>query len=148
MFAIKYLAMRIRCSTLFDCEATGITGHYRSSQIPFHDRAGNAIRNQQDWNHRRNQQRNWETLLQIIGLRCQPVDIVSPQRVQDRWQFEFSVESAGVFGGTDLEELYRDCDGVPMIVDLGESPGLSPLISVTGPSRNIWFQALNTSTEI
>lgn len=140
--------MRILCRTLFDCEATGITGHYRASQIPFYDRIGNLIENQPSWNRSRNQQRNWETLLQIIGLRCQPMDIVSPQRNQDHWQFEFSVESDGVFGGEGFDDLYRDCDGVPMIIDLDESPGVRPVISVTGPDRNIWFETVNTSTEI
>lgn len=140
--------MRIRCETLFDCAATGVTGHYRAAQIPFRDRTGNVIDTQQAWNRSRNQQRNWETLLQIVGLRCQPLEVTAPIQTHNRWQFEFTVESHGVFGGSDLENLYRDCEGVPMIVDLDETPGVRPIVSVVGPDRNIWFTTVNTSTEI
>lgn len=140
--------MRIVCETLFDCAATGVIGHYRASQIPFNDKSGNLIDNQQQWNRSRNQQRNWETLLQIIGLRCQPQDIAVPTKHKDRWRFSFSVESEGVFGSAALEDLYRDCEGVPMIVDLDEAPGLRPIVSVSGPAQNIWFRTVNTSLEI
>jgi len=68
--------MQILCRTFFDCSPTGITGHYRPSQVPFTDGAGNTINNQHDWTFARNQQRNWETLNQLISLRTQPFDIV------------------------------------------------------------------------
>jgi len=67
--------MRILCRTLFDCSATGVTGHYRPSQVPFEDSAGNTIANQHDWMFARNQQRNWETLNQLISLRTQVFDV-------------------------------------------------------------------------
>lgn len=148
LFAVKYLAMRIQCKTLLDCTATAVTGHFRASQIPFRDRAGQLVDTAVAWNRSRNQQRNWETLLQLVALRCQPMDIVLPQRVQDHWQFEFTVESAGVFGTEALEDLYRDCDGVPMITGLDEDPHTRSMVVISGPDRNIWFRPLNTSTEI
>ena len=35
--------MRFSCTTLFDITATGVTGHFKSSRIPFEDRAGNTV---------------------------------------------------------------------------------------------------------
>jgi len=136
--------MRIRCETLFDCSATGVTGHFRSSQMPFSDATGTLIQTQDEWNRARNKQRNWETLLQILGLRCQLLDIASPKVDQGRWQFEFSVEQTGVLDeNNDFAALLRDCEGVPMILDLDECSGIVPMISTMGPCQNIWFQTVN-----
>ena len=137
--------MRIRCSTLFDCSATGVTGHFRPAEMPFMDRAGNIIQDLAQWNLRRNQQRNWETLQQVIGLRCQLEDIVVPYRWQQQWQFEFSISAAGVLDEhQDFDLLYRDCAGVPMIIGLEEAVTLVPMLCVVGDDRNIWFQTINT----
>ena len=80
--------MKIQGRTLFDCSPTGITGHFRSSQIPFEDRVGQSIRNIEDWNRARNQQRNWETLQQMISLRAQPYILQVPQVIDNQWVFE------------------------------------------------------------
>ncbi len=149
--ALNNPSMKIICRTLFDCSATGVTGHFRSSEIPFVDRVGQQIKNQQDWNHSRNQQRNWETLLQLISLRTQPVDITIPAQQNGTWEFEFKSESHGVFevyGNPDpLAGLKTDCEGVPMMLNLKEQPELSPTITTNGDDQNIWFTALNTSLE-
>ena len=50
--------MKYACQTLFDITATGVTGHYKSARIPFLDRAGQTIKNEESWNRSRNQQRN------------------------------------------------------------------------------------------
>ena len=52
--------MRFACRTYFDITATGVTGHYKSSRVPFLDQVGKNITNELDWNKARNQQRNWE----------------------------------------------------------------------------------------
>jgi hypothetical protein len=136
--------MRIRCETLFDCSATGVTGHFRSSQMPLQDAMGRLIENQIQWTRARNQQRNWETLLQILGLRCQLQDIAVPQHRDHKWCFEFTVEQSGVLDEqNDFAAIKRDCEGVPMILDLDETAGINPAISTTGPLQNIWFQTLN-----
>ena len=132
--------MRISCHTLFDCSFTATTGHYKPSQVPFLDRAGQTIQNQSDWNRSRNQQRNWETLLQIISLRSQPVDIVYPRRSDNAWHFEFKIEAEAVYD-QDLTELYRDCTGVPMINVSGTD--IQPLLTTSGSTQNIWFQLVN-----
>lgn len=139
--------MKIICKTLFDCTYTGVTGSFRPSQIPFDDRAGSAIQNIADWNKSRNQQRNWETILQLISLNTQPQDIVVPQHNNGIWQFEFRVESADVFAASNSKDplagLKQNCTGVPMIINLDESQPTDPVLSALGDSPNIWFEAIN-----
>jgi len=139
--------MKIACRTIFDCQATGVTGHFRPSQIPFQDRAGQDIRNQTEWNRSRNQQRNWETLLQIISLRTQPTVTQTPVLDQGHWCFEFETATEGIYSSTgditDLSALYQDCHNVPMIVNLDEPTELSPFLCVSGSEQNIWFRLVN-----
>lgn len=143
--------MRIQCRTLFDCSYTGTTGHFRPSEIPFEDRMGQMITNQTDWHHSRNQQRNWETLLQIISLRTQPLDITTPVYRTGAWEFEFRVEAPSVYSidGDDnpLAGLIQGCADVPMMTHLTEQPELQPTITTAGDKQNIWFLVLNTSLE-
>jgi len=143
--------MKILCRTFFDCSRTGITGNFRSGELPFQDRAAQEIRNQSEWNRSRNQQRNYETLLQIFSLRTQPQNITVPVKIGNTWQFEFESESEGVFdvyGDTDpLAGLKIDCGGVPMILNLGESTNTGPTIQTHGLQQNIWFETINTSLE-
>ena len=89
--------MKIQCRTLFDCSYTGITGHFRPSIIPFEDQTGRLINDQQDWNRARNQQRNWETIVQMISLRTQPMNISNTSVVDDVWEFSFEIETPGVY---------------------------------------------------
>lgn len=143
--------MKILCKTLFDCSRTGVTGNFRASEIPYVDRAGQTVDNQQQWNRSRNQQRNYETLLQIFGLRTQPQNITQPVCENGTWQFTFESESEGVFEMHDnpdpLAGLKLDCDGVPMMLHLTEKPGLAPVLTTSGQQQNIWFETINTSTE-
>lgn len=143
--------MKILCRTLFDCSRTGVTGIFRSAELPFKDRANQDIRSQQDWNRSRNQQRNYETLTQIFGLRTQPLNITVPVKIQDTWQFAFDSESEGVFdvyGDLDpLAGLKLDCDGVPMVLNLTEGKDVAPTIRTQGLQQNIWFDTINTSLE-
>jgi len=112
---------------------------------------GQIITNQADWHHSRNQQRNWETLLQIIGLRTQPMDITTPVCRNGAWEFEFRVEAPSVYaidGDPDpLAGLIQGCADVPMMTRLTEQPELKSTITTIGAEQNIWFRALNTSLE-
>ena len=138
--------MRYACQTLFDITATGVTGHFKVTRMPFKDDAGREITDQTSWNRSRNQQRNWETLTQILGLRTQLFDMTDP--VRDRsgssWMFEFETETSGTFGpDSDPTEILRaDAEGVPMILDLDNRPDLLPVLRTQGPEQNIWFAAL------
>lgn len=143
--------MRIQCKTLFDCSYTGVTGSFRTSMIPFEDRAGQPIQDLAEWNRSRNQQRNWETLLQILGLRAQPMDLVMPVYRDGTWEFEFVIESEGVYtinnNADPLAGLVNDCNGVPMLTGLTEKSGVERTISTHGADQNIWFTLLNSTLE-
>ena len=130
--------MKIQCQTLFDITATGVTGHIKPGRMPFHDRAGNRVTNTESWNRSRNQQRNWETITQLIGLRTQTTDLTTPVKSDNNWQFEFEVDNENLFldNSDPLAVLKADCANVPMIIGLNETQSLTPLLAI---DSNIWF---------
>jgi len=138
--------MRYMCQTLFDITATGITGHFKSKRIPSIDQAGQEIVDETSWHRSRNQQRNWETLTQILALRTQLFDMTLPVRDQSgtSWMFEFETEISGAFGpdSDPCEVLRLDADGVPMILDLDNRADLLPILQTQGKQQNIWFATL------
>jgi hypothetical protein len=137
--------MRFSCKTLFDITATGVTGHYKSSRVPFKDLAGTDITNELTWNRSRNQQRNLETLTQLIGLRTQIAKLDRPDQTDKIWSFDFEVDASYVFGPEEnpTEMLLSDCNGVPMLVNLENKSELSPYLIVAGNAQNIWFNLLH-----
>jgi len=137
--------MKILCRTAFDITATGVTGRYRSTRLPFEDRAGTLIDTEQAWNRSRNQQRNWESITQVLGLRTQALNLTDPQHENQYWQFEFETEAQNVYGSIEqpFELLYADCEGVPMILNLDETAVTTPLLCTQGPDQNIWFNELH-----
>lgn len=143
--------MKIQCRTLFDCSRTGVTGHYRASQVPFQDQTGQTISNEQDWKFARNQQRNWETIVQIISLRTQPMNL-SETTVQNQvWQFTFEVEADGVYSVNadvnNMDALLQECNSIPMVTNLKEKSGIDSKLIVQGQGQNIWFKSVNKSLE-
>jgi len=142
--------MRFACQTLFDITATGVTGHCRTQRLPFQDRAGQLITDQQSWDRARNQQRNWETLQQILGLRTQLFDVTDPiaDRTGTRWMFEFESDRPGVFGpdADPVSVLRADAAGVPMLRELNNDPDLDPFLVTKGPRQNIWFVPVSINT--
>ena len=135
------MTTRIRVTTQFDCTATGVTGHFRPNTLPFDDREGQVIDDEITWNRSRNQQRNWETILQIIGLYTQAQDITSTEHVKGKWQFEFSTDFDDVFSerGDPLGLLKTACRGVPMFYDLDHAPKTAML----EPGKNIEFSIVD-----
>jgi hypothetical protein len=138
--------MRYMCQTLFDITATGVTGHFKTTRIPFVDQAGQKVVDQESWDRSRNQQRNWETLTQILGLRTQLFDMSRPirDRAGTTWMFEFETEITGAFGpdSDPCEVLRVDAEGVPMILDLDNRSDLLPFLKTNGSEQNIWFAVL------
>lgn len=130
---------------MFDVTATGVTGHFRPSRLPFTDDSGRPVTNEADWNRARNQQRNWETLTQLISLRTQ-VNHGHPRRKDGRWIFEFETDSDTVYyeNGDNLALLKRDCDMVPMLTGLHEKPTDAKTLLV---DQNIWFDILPINKE-
>ena len=119
--------------------------------MPFDNRAGGVVRDQLTWNYARNQQRNWETLNQLISLRTQPVSVTSLGHSNGVWSFEFEVESGLVYSASgredDITVLVNECNGVPMIVGLEETQTQHSVLITQGHDQNIWFDPINTSLE-
>jgi len=108
----------------------------------------------------RNQQRNWETVLQIIGLRTQPVNIKPPRNPQlvslanhqfgslykgsqMCWKFMFQVENPDVLGPEENPLLFleQDFNEIPIITNLMETIGLPDSVFYTdGILKNIYFR--------
>jgi hypothetical protein len=137
--------MRVRCCTYFDITATGVKNHYRPSYGAFRDAAGNSISDSVTWNRARNQQRNWETVNQLISLRALPVEITTPvvTTEQDRkvWTFDFSIEQDGALtvGDDAVGALIQDSYMIPMLTGLGETPTEDKFLSA---DANIFFSVL------
>lgn len=113
--------------------------------------------------HKQNQQRNWETIFQIINLRTQCTVIAyptSPKSVHIKshsfgsyysgyhncWKFIFSSETTNVFGSHSdpVEMLKHDFDNVPVIQGLNESAALiDPVFYTNSILKNIYFKVLN-----
>ena len=136
--------IQISVRTLFDCTATGVIGHIKHDQLPFKDHANQLVDSNQTWMRSRNQQRNLESLLQVISLRTQPYDVIDPEfnKHNNCWEFTFAVEFESLYsdGTDDLAELKRDLDQVPMIVGLNETADLDGILRVAGKDVNIWFE--------
>jgi hypothetical protein len=129
--------MKYMCQTLFDITATGVTGHYKSSSHLSTD----------NWNRARNQQRNWETITQILSLRAQLFELTKPipDASGTRWMFEFETESDGIYGpeSDPVAVLRSDADGVPMLRELDNDPDIESFLVTSGPRQNIWFAPIS-----
>jgi hypothetical protein len=109
----------------------------------------------------RNQQRNWETVLQALSIRTQPQDIQGPvsfnaqldtgwnfgemyQGQHRVWAFTFGIETSDVFleGDDPLAGLLSDFEQVPVIPGLLETARfILPIFYPHGGIRNISFSA-------
>lgn len=130
--------------TLVDITSTGVT-RYRTEQ-----------------EFQRNQQRNWETVLQALSLRTQPMlikgPVVTESNLADGWEFgeffqgrhkiwiwTFAVETTDVFlvdndpkGG-----LVKDFEQVPFVQGLDETARfMLPVFYPYGAIKNIYFKNL------
>lgn len=127
--------------TLVDITRTGVT----------HNRADNE--------HQRNQQRNWETVLQCMGLRTQPLDIQGPKSIemfidedtfgemyqgkQKVWCWTFYADRNGTWAtnNDDLALLHQDFNEVPIIQGLDETARfILPIFYTSGGIKNVFFK--------
>jgi hypothetical protein len=112
----------------------------------------------------RNQQRNWETVLQILGLRTQ-TEILFTETLKDDvknfspnfginytgqhkiWTFKFAVDYAEIYrDGADAYGLLKsDFKITPIILNLSETarPEL-PIFYTSGPWKNVYFNQVTT----
>ena len=108
----------------------------------------------------RNQQRNWETTLQILSLRTQPNIIKTDIIIDDVKNYQFGIEYTGVHKlwtfivGVEYREIYTkgpdifgllrsDFKLTPIIIDLTETAKfVQPIFYSSGPNNNIYFKTL------
>lgn len=138
---------KINCYSLFDITASGITGNYRSIQYPYTTKTGVVINNDQELTQARNQQRNLDTILQLISMRTQLFDVELPTVIDNCdqfpghnkvWYFNFSIEDRDqwLIDNDEFWLLKQDSERTPMLVGLTEDAGLNPWVE---PDRNIYF---------
>jgi len=148
------MSHRICCYTLFDITQTGVLNRSKPQTADV-----------ANWLHRRNTQCNFDTVLQVISLRSQPEVIKVPHIMEFRfdefdkfgflyqqeedtvykcWKFEFEIQHSSVFedGITPLGALYRDCEGVPMIICEGQYNKTPAFLDTTPDLKNIYFEVI------
>jgi len=135
--------MRLKISTSFDCRRTGVVGHYRLGSAKFIDQAGQAVIDRSSWDRSRNQQRNLETLVQLLGMRTQLINVTAPEQNPETqlWEFVVEPDRADTFADG-FAGLKNDCEGVPMLLNLGEAAGTANRLVTQGADANIWFQII------
>lgn len=145
------MSHRISCLTLFDITHTGVMNRSKPNSDDV-----------DDWINRRNTQCNFDTLLQVISLRSQPEVIKMPNKInvhetefgkfgvlyrnnlKHYWKFEFEVQHSSVFenGIVPLGALYKDCDGVPMILCYGQQDMMPAFLDTSDELKNIYFEVV------
>ena len=130
--------------TLVDITSTGVT-RYRPEQ-----------------EFERNQQRNWETVLQTIGLRTQPMMIKEPvvteSNLSDGWEFgelfqgrhkiwvwTFAVEATDIYlvDTNPMAGLETDFEHIPFVQGLNETARfMLPIFCPSGTIKNVYFKNL------
>jgi hypothetical protein len=114
----------------------------------------------------RNQQRNWETVIQCMGLRTQPQNIQDPVVLECTldnldfgdfytgthkvWTWCWSVEGLNVYDlpGKTLGGIQQDFEQVPVITGLSETAKfMLPIFYPYGSIKNIYFTQINTNSD-
>jgi hypothetical protein len=109
----------------------------------------------------RNKHRNWETVVQVLGLRTQILNIRQFKTVnaelalfefgstytgkQRIWSFEFTVEFENLYAvdSHEYKVLEDDFAQTPIIIDLDETVKFpAPLFYTAGENKNIYFKTL------
>ena len=138
----------IRCYTLIDITSTGFT---KRPTTP-----ADSIK--------RNQQRNYETFLQLISLRSQPTIAHPPIKLENVditqykfgsyyladiftyhvWYFDFESEHVDSFSTTTspVGSLVNDFVNVPVIGNLTETAKINSVINTLGNKRNTYFEVI------
>jgi hypothetical protein len=142
--------MKILCRTLFDITKTD----YNTRRARLESGATTSGKE-------RNQQINYETILQILSIRAQPENISVPEKSMcslsdwgstyknprkiPQWEFTFEIDREEIFddGISELGFLLRDCQDVPMIVGLEEWAHIGIKLDCSPELKNIHFEIVN-----
>ncbi len=132
---------RIQCSTFFDITASGVQRNRWNPSTKIFSNDGHCIDTEEKFQISRQQQSNWNTVQQILMLRCLPENIEKPVKKGDQWIFCFDVPdiNAVAWGMDPVGALRYDANGVPMITGLTEDKSLPEYLVPYGEDRNIWF---------
>lgn len=147
------------CYTLFDITNTGVIMPYNKDLPGFIDTAGQPVFNEKTWDRSRNQQRNWDTMVQLISMRAQPMvlqsasiteaDLVnysfgdSYSGIAKVWSFRFGIEAKDAFrkATNPVGALTDDSSLVPLSIGLTEKISLDPACIISlGPECNTYFE--------
>lgn len=149
MFGVKEY---IRGYSLIDITNTGVLAAYKKDAKAFMDNAQQVVKDKQSWDRSRNQQRNWETLTQLISMITQPTILQQPipKRKQDLlnynfsytgehtvWEFIIGAEHASVF---DSKVLIEICNKIPIVTNLKETFEPNNPIFDTEQDINLYFE--------
>ena len=133
------MMQHIKIHTDFDITNTGVVRNYKAGLLP-RKVDGKLINTESEWIKLRRQQANWETLVQIISLRTQPLNIRTTVN-KSNWTIEFDIESAGALkkGNDPIGLLKEDIEDIPLLTGLNEKKDLELLDNQNYPS-NIRFE--------
>ena len=126
--------MRVKVNTLFDITETHINRPYKGQNLPAKIR-GMHIKSIDDWNLKRKQQGNLETVQQVLSMRGTLVNVSTVVKDNYVWSFTFDIDDILVYGES-LCLLKKELIGVPMITGLTEQEGIDPFLN----NDNIWFE--------
>ncbi|MBR20355.1 MAG: hypothetical protein CMA64_09485 [Euryarchaeota archaeon] len=154
-YSFGQIRSKYKINTLVDISPTGIISEFREGvQMPFVDDLKQIINNQETWNVSRNEQRNWETIVQCISIRAQPIMLGTPvieeitgvggkgfgyTGKQKVWSFEFGFELGDIYATSDdpVGLLKEQLDLIPIVSNLKETISLPiPSLATTGDKVN------------
>ena len=146
------MSNRIQCYTLFDITKTGIR---QRTKVPDNMATESYI-------NKRNTQANFDTILQVIGLRSQPEFITDPVcnvcnlneiryfgflynidvEACNVYSFYFNIQHESVFddGEDKFGYLYNDCCDIPMIQCPNTHKSLTQFLDISPELRNIYVE--------
>lgn len=145
------------CFTLFDITNTGVVMPFNPDITSFIDTAGQPVLNEKTWERSRNQQRNWDTIVQAVSMRAQPVVLQSPKIIEvdatnynfspiysgkiKVWTFKFGIETKDAYRKRNdpVGALADDCHFTPLSTGLNESVTIFPECISTTNQINTYF---------
>jgi hypothetical protein len=151
----------IKLYSLVDISTTGTIGQFKN--VKRTNLLNETLDTEPTWKKSRNQQRNWETVIQIIGLRAQPIYLENSVILLNEslalydfgadfgptgtvWTLVFGVEAANAYDSNNipLQSLVDDFNDVPIISGLNETFSFQKSVFTTrNHMKNVYFEAIN-----
>ena len=125
--AVKYSMAKIEIRTTVDITRT------------------NVHRPDQGTEKQLNQQRNYTTFLQVLGLRSIYSIVQDPKFIEGEWTFCVDTDRSGVYelDGDPVGYLKQDLDMVPVVTGLDEvKPNKNKIIKISKPQPNTFVQLI------